>query len=110
MAIEGAPALAADARAPMGSREDRPDRLSGDLLLLRAAREDGWPEEPRRGRSEAAGNLREVRRAAARARTTRGRGGGRSIRQRFCRDYVQGSTRRCWRNLLPLLRGRAGAS
>ena len=51
----------------------RADRLSGDLLLLGAEGEEGRPEEPRRGRSEAARDLREARRAAARARATRRR-------------------------------------
>src|SRR5277367_409090 len=110
MAAEGVAPLAADARAQVGPREDRPDRLPGDLLLLRAARQDGWPEESRRGRSEAAGDLRETRSAASRARAARGRCGGCGIRQRFGRDDVQGTALRGGRDFLPLLRSRAEAS
>ncbi|MCK7578781.1 MAG: hypothetical protein MZV65_25650 [Chromatiales bacterium] len=80
-------------RARLGARALSADRLPGDLLLLGAEANEGRPEEPRRGRPEAARDLREARRAAARARAARRRGGGRGVRQRLGRDHVQGQAR-----------------
>ena len=82
-------------------------RLRGDLLLLRPAGEERRPEESRRGRPEAARDLRETRRAAARARTPR-RGGGRcGVRQRVGRHHLQGAPGGGRRGVLPVLGSRA---
>ena len=59
--------LADHDRADLGAGPLSEDRLPGHLLLL-GAEEDAGPEEPRRGRSGAAGDLREARHSAARAR------------------------------------------
>ena len=89
--------------------EGRAHRLPGDLLLLRAPKQEGRPEEPRRGRPEAARDLREARRAAARARAPRRRRGRCGVRQRLGRDHVQGAPGGRRRHLLPVLGGGAHA-
>ncbi len=67
-------------------------------------------EEPGRGRSEAARDLRQARHPAARARAARGRGGRRGVRQRLGRDHVQGQAGGGRRHLLLVLRGGAEPS
>ena len=67
VAPEGVPPLADDDGADVGERQLPADRLPGDRLLLRAEGPGRRPEEPRRGRSRAARDLREARHPAARA-------------------------------------------
>ena len=110
VAPEGAAPLADDAEPHWAHVQHRADRLPGDLVLLRAEGEDRRPEEPGRGRPEAARDLREARRAAARARAARGRRGRCGVRQRLGRHHVQGAAGGGGRHLLPVLRSGAEAS
>src|SRR6185295_19216708 len=59
MAAEGVRRLAADDRAALGARRTRADRLPGPALLC-GTEEEAGTEEPRRGRSGAAADLREA--------------------------------------------------
>ena len=61
VAAQGVPPLAHDDGADLGERPLPADRLPGDLVLLGAQAEEGRAEEPRRGRPEAARDLREAR-------------------------------------------------
>ena len=73
------------------------DRLPGDQLLRRA---EGRPEVAGRSRSEAAGNLREARHPAARARRAGRRGGGRGVRLGLGRHHLPQAAGRGRRDLL----------
>ena len=63
MAAQGVSALADDERAALGERTLRPDRLSGDQLLLGAEDQEA-ARQPRRRRSGAARDVREARHSA----------------------------------------------
>ena len=91
----------------LGPRALQAHRLSGHLVLLGAARAEECAEEPRRGGSEAARDLREARHSAARARAARRGRGGRRVRQRLGGDHLQGQARQGGRHLLLLLGRRA---
>ena len=67
--------LAADGGAALGARRARADRLPGPSLLRRAE-EEARAEEPGRGRSGAAGDLREARHPAEGAGDPGGRRSG----------------------------------
>ena len=112
-------------RAALGARRASADRLPGPALL-RGAEEEGRAEEPGRGRSRAAEDLREAghsaegagdpgrRRSGVRRRRHAGRG-GRGVRQRLGRDDVPRDAEEGGRDLLPDQRGgarlsRAGAA
>ena len=107
VAPQGVPALADDDAAALGEAPHRADRFPGDQLFLGA-------EEPaeiaRRGRSEAARNLRQARRAAARARASRRRRGRCGVRFGLGRHDVPQGARRSRRDLLLDLRGDPRAS
>ena len=108
MAAQGLSSLAHDAGADAGRTCATADRLPGDLVLLRRRRaERRRTEEPRRGRPEAARDLRKARHSAARARAASRRRRRRRVRQRLRRDDVQGQARRGRRHLLLVLRGRS---
>ena len=87
----------------------RAHRLPGHLLLLGAQVEAGRPEEPRGRRPEAAGNLREARRTAARARAACRCGGRRGVRQRLGGHHLQGAPGRRRGRVLSVLRSGAHA-
>src|ERR1700733_15006700 len=59
MAPEGLCRLVEDGGAAMGSGRSSADRLPGPALLCGAEKE-GWAEEPRRGRSRVAEDVREA--------------------------------------------------
>ena len=120
MAAEGVRRLAADDRAALGARRACADRLPGPALLRRAEEEAG-AEEPGRGRSGAAEDLREARHPAEgagdpgrrRSGVRRGRQpgrGGRGVRQRLGGDHVPRDAAEGGRDLLPDLRGGARPS
>ena len=89
MAARGLSAVEEDGGAALGARPSHADRLPG-RVLLRRAQEEGRAQDPGRGRSQAARNLRQARYPAARARGTRRRRGRCRVRFRFRRDDVQG--------------------
>jgi hypothetical protein len=80
-----------------------PIDYDGDLLLLGAEAEQGRTQEPGRRRPEAAGHLREARRAAARACAPGRRRGRCGVRQRFGRHHLQGTPVGGRRDFLPVL-------
>ena len=120
MAAEGVRRLAADDRAALGARRACADRLPGPALLC-GAEEEAGTEEPGRGRSGAAADLREAghpaegagdpgrRRSGVRRRRQPGRG-GRGVRQRLGGDHVPRDAEEGGRDLLPDLRGGARLS
>ena len=96
---EGVSPLAHDDRAEVAERQVPADRLPGHQLLLGAegeaeARVDG------RGRSRAHPDVREARRAAARAEGARRRRGRRDLRLGVGDDHLQEEARRGRRHLL----------
>ena len=97
-----------DGGADVGPRPVFADRLPGDLVLRSAEEQRRCPAEPRRGRPEAAGNVRQTRHTVARARPPSRRRCRRRIRQRLGRNDVQGKARRGRRDFLLILRGRSG--
>ena len=97
------------ARAALGAAALPADRLRGDFLLLGAQAEERRAEEPGGRRSEAAGDLREARRAAARARAPGRRRGGCGVRQRLGGHHLQGAAVGGRGHLLPVLRGGAAS-
>ena len=63
------------------------------IVYYSAPKPEGRAEEPRRGRPEAARDLREARHPPARAREARRRRRGRGLRQRLGRDDLPGEAR-----------------
>ena len=80
----------------LGQRPLPDDRLPGHHLLLRAEAEEGRAQEPGRGRSGTAQDLREARHPAAGAGDPGRRRGGRGVRQRLGRHHLQGQAERRW--------------
>ena len=81
-----------------------------DIVYYSAPKSAGsGPEEPRRGRSRAAQDVREARRAPLGARRARRRRRRRRVRQRLRRDVVQGQARGTRHHLLLVQRGPARA-
>ena len=120
VAAEGVRRLAADDRAALGARRSSADRLSGPALL-RGAEEEAGAEEPGRGRSGTAEDLREARHPAEgagdpgrrRSGVRRGRLAGRGrrgVRQRLGGDHVPRDAEEGGRDLLPDQRGGARPS
>ena len=68
VAPEGVPHLADDEGADLAERQVRPDRLPGHRLLLGAEEEEG-AEQPRRGRSRGARDVRQARAFRSRSRS-----------------------------------------
>ena len=105
MAASGLSAMARHAGTHLGPRRLRADRLPRDLLFRGTQVRRGSAEEPGRGRSQAARNLRQARHPAARARAPCRCCRGRRIRQRVRRNDVQGQAVGSRRDFLLVLRG-----
>src|SRR3546814_4435601 len=82
VAPQGLPPLAGNVRADLVEGEVPADRLPGLLLLFGAEVAERRPQEPRRGRSQAAGDLCEAGDSAQRAEAAgRRRGDRKSTRE-----------------------------
>jgi hypothetical protein len=99
----GLRALAVHGARRLGPAAHRADRLPGPELLLGTQVAEGRPQEPRRRRPQAAGDLREARRAAARARPPGRRGGRRGVRLGVGRHHLPRAAGRSRRDLLFVL-------